>query len=357
MAWMIGSFVLFIVLVAVALLWLKTRKAADEASAAARVAADQAASNAQEVEKLQRDSAELAAHTYLSAFGPQCVYKLLAKNEIEVTGATKVYGLVELESGDFKPFFVSESMAPLAVGDCFSALRGQLVKLGPEVFGDGATARPPRDEGAEATDAAVDVAAAPDPSASAVAYVEADDADDKTVMYAPDHHRPRAPADPNAGLPYLKVVEGNDEGTLFYLPFGEEATIGRGKSDTVALNDDGASRAHCIVAFTNHRFVLRDNHSTNGTRCNGERITEKVLEFGDTLQVANTRMIFTCKGDELKDRDPNGAIAAFEATLAREPDFLTALNVLAFLLERNIARQKEAAPLWSRITALEKSAG
>jgi len=358
MAWMIVSAVLLTALLVVALLWMKTRKAAGELREAAKAAAAEAATKTKEMQVLQRKTAELEALTYLPVFSTQCVYKLLAKGEIEVAGGTKTHGLVQMESGVLKPFLVSESMTHLTVEDCFSPVRGQLVKLGPGVFGISAPVQPPGGADADATVASAEVHAFQEPPESTGAAIgfEVEDASDRTVMYAPDHHQPQIPTDPNAGLPYLKVVEGNDQGTLFHLPFGE-ATVGREKSNTVALNDKGSSRVHCKITFFNHRFVLRDNHSTNGTRCNGERITEKFLEFGDTLRVADTHMIFTCKGDELKDQDPDGAIAAFEATLKRAPEFLTALKVQAFLLERNIARQKEAVPLWSKIMELEKSAG
>ena len=59
----------------------------------------------------------------------------------------------------------------------------------------------------------------------------------------------------------------------------------------VALADTAASRRHCEVTFHANRFQLRDNHSTNGTLCNGERIDVQDLEFGDKIEVADTEMV------------------------------------------------------------------
>ncbi len=364
MVWMIVSVILLIAAAALGWLWMQSRTTAQDAQQATSNAAAETAAKAKEVQALQRKVAELEALTFLPVFTAQSVYKLLAKEEIEIAGGIKTHGMVQMETGAFKPFVVSESMAHLDVQDCFSPLRGQLAKLEPEAFRVGATPLPaPGAVDDDATVAGTEMRAVQEviqatgsldlPADDAAAD---DDGGDKTVMFSPDRHKPQITVDPHAGLPYLKAVAGDDEGTLFHLPFGE-ASIGREKTNTVALSDTGSSRVHCKVAFSNHHFVLRDNNSTNGTLCNGEQITEKVLEFGDTVRVADTEMIFTCKGDELKDEDPDGAIAAFEATLKRAPDFLTALKVLAFLLERNIVREKEAAPLWSKIMELEKSAG
>jgi hypothetical protein len=112
---------------------------------------------------------------------------------------------------------------------------------------------------------------------------------------------------------------------------------------------------HCEVAYTQNRFLLRDNNSTNGTIHNGTKIDKTWLEFGDKIQVADTELIFSCEGYDLKDDNPEKAIEAFESSLKREPDFLDALKILAFLLERNVARRKEAAALWDKISQLEKS--
>ena len=64
--------------------------------------------------------------------------------------------------------------------------------------------------------------------------------------------------------------------------------------------------------------------------------------------------LFTCEGHDLKDSDAPKAIAALEKSIQREPEFVTALKVLAFMLERDIARRNEATPLWNTIARLEK---
>jgi len=155
------------------------------------------------------------------------------------------------------------------------------------------------------------------------------------------------------GLPYLKVLKGKDEGTIHYLLF-KRITIGRDITNTFVLNDNRLSKSHCEILFKNHHFVLQDNMSTNGTICNGKRVEEHVLDFGDTVEIGDTAMVFSCEGFEFMNQDPERSIAAFRKCLVREPDFITALKNLAFILERDIARQKEAAPIWKKIKELEQ---
>lgn len=132
-------------------------------------------------------------------------------------------------------------------------------------------------------------------------------------------------------------------------------TAGRGDDNDIVLADQNTSRQHFTVSFTGTHFLLEDNDSTNGTRCNGERTSRKLLEFGDRIEAGNTTIRFSCEGYDLKDQDADKAVAALEACVARQPDFVTALKLLAFMLERNVARKKEAASHWERIARLEAS--
>ena len=186
--------------------------------------------------------------------------------------------------------------------------------------------------------------------APATPRIVAEESDKTEVFLRPDAEPAR---DPNAGLPYLEITEGAQRHPRVYLQF-DRATIGRDERNTIPIDDTGASKQHCEITFDNNRFALRDNDSTNGTRLNGERIDVKPLEFGDTVRIGETDMVFSCEGFEFKNTDPGAAIAAFEITLERQPNFLGALKIVAFLLERDVARQKEAEPYWQRIMELEK---
>jgi len=184
--------------------------------------------------------------------------------------------------------------------------------------------------------------------------------DDQTVMLSDDEtvilgsrHSLADQVDPLDRYPYLSVIDGPDAGTVFPISFAT-TSFGRNEGNDVVLADDSASRRHFEVAFVRPNFLLRDIGSTNGTMCNGKFIDEIAIEFGDEIQIAETRLIFSCRGVELMEQDPSGAIAVFENYIDAEPEFLLALKNLAFLLERDLRRKSEAEQLWKRIAQLEK---
>ncbi|MEI8393210.1 MAG: FHA domain-containing protein [Rhodospirillaceae bacterium] len=154
------------------------------------------------------------------------------------------------------------------------------------------------------------------------------------------------------GMPILRVVAGAEQGQDFTLAF-ERNTIGRAGSNRVTLAESKASRTHAEIRYEGVRFLLRDMSSTNGTLRNGKPVTEPVtLEFGDIIAIGKTEMVFTCEGFDLKEAEPGRAIAAFERMLERDGNFIAALQILAFLLERDVARKRDAEAVWQQLKRL-----
>lgn len=322
--------VLAILLVAVTVLWQL-----------ARLRANAAADTLNEVD----DALASQGPSSMTAFPESTIFRLLAKGQINLAGKVHSFGVVQNEAGKAHAFLTIASMSHLVGGDSFSSLRGNLHKV---------------DAGAPAAaPAAVAPAAAPAAAAAAppppIAHDDDDDEEshDRTVMFAPSRAGAPTVEDPMAGFPYLEVHEGPDTGTRFPLPF-TQATIGRDKGNIIPLGDNGSSRLHCEIIYRAGEFVLKDANSTNGTLCNGEKVDERPLDFGDRIQVADTVMEFSIDGLADKDKDAAAAIASFERCLEREPNFLLALKNLAFLLERDVRRKKEAEPLWKRIVQIEQ---
>lgn len=163
----------------------------------------------------------------------------------------------------------------------------------------------------------------------------------------------RKPQDEHHGMTVLRVVAGSNLGETHVLPF-DRSTIGRSPTNRIVLGEEKASRIHAEVRYENNRFVLKDHGSTNGTRRNGEPITEVPLEFGDRIGIGATELLFTSEGFELAADEPEKAIAAYERMLELQPDFVPALQNYAFLLERDVARRGEAAAVWDRLKRASK---
>lgn len=70
-------------------------------------------------------------------------------------------------------------------------------------------------------------------------------------------------------------------------------TIGRLPDCDITIMDSNVSRHHAEIRPRGDGFVLVDLGSTNGSRVNGVRVTERELLDGDEIAFGNTRLIFS----------------------------------------------------------------
>jgi predicted component of type VI protein secretion system len=73
---------------------------------------------------------------------------------------------------------------------------------------------------------------------------------------------------------------------------GGETFIGRTSQCGVCLEDNRASRKHCVIAAGPDGFSVRDLNSANGTFVNGRRVLRSALKAGDRLRVGLTELEF-----------------------------------------------------------------
>ncbi|HRQ76761.1 MAG TPA: ATPase, T2SS/T4P/T4SS family [Phycisphaerales bacterium] len=69
-------------------------------------------------------------------------------------------------------------------------------------------------------------------------------------------------------------------------------TVGRHPDCVVVLNDEKASRQHCIIEPYAGGFRLRDLGSRNGTRLNEEKVSTEILENGDVIRIGKCELRF-----------------------------------------------------------------
>ncbi|MDQ4077030.1 MAG: FHA domain-containing protein [Chloroflexota bacterium] len=73
-------------------------------------------------------------------------------------------------------------------------------------------------------------------------------------------------------------------------------TLGRSIDNDIILEGDDVSRHHAEIKLRGRHYVLTDLDSANGTRVNGKRITECVLQNGDEVCLAAVCMTFKTAG-------------------------------------------------------------
>jgi pSer/pThr/pTyr-binding forkhead associated (FHA) protein len=89
----------------------------------------------------------------------------------------------------------------------------------------------------------------------------------------------------------LIVMDGWDEGMEFELE-DFPVFIGRDESCNVCIPLPSVSRQHAVISWTDGKFILRDQKSTNGTYLNNKMVTEGQLKHGDEITVGEVTLKF-----------------------------------------------------------------
>lgn len=77
------------------------------------------------------------------------------------------------------------------------------------------------------------------------------------------------------------------------VPLGQNIVrIGRHLDNDIVLHEDAISRFHAEIRYEDGKYVLYDQNSTTGTYVNNQRIEHCVLNSGDTISLAELRMMF-----------------------------------------------------------------
>ncbi len=83
---------------------------------------------------------------------------------------------------------------------------------------------------------------------------------------------------------YLTILNGRTAGKTYKLG-SSETVIGRGQDGNIILDDTAVSRRHCSIQRRAGELEIQDLSSTNGTYCNGEPVTRRILADGDRLHI------------------------------------------------------------------------
>lgn len=72
----------------------------------------------------------------------------------------------------------------------------------------------------------------------------------------------------------------------------DEISIGRSDANEITLNNSSISGSHCMLKKLEAGYQLKDLGSTNGTRVNGQQITETMLQDRDVVHFGSLEFIF-----------------------------------------------------------------
>jgi two-component system cell cycle response regulator len=127
--------------------------------------------------------------------------------------------------------------------------------------------------------------------------------------------------------PVLTIISGPSTGRAYAIE--GDNVIGRGRECSLRIDDPGASREHARVTVTHdHRYVLEDLGSTNGTYVDGRRIQRTELQSGDRINIGPNVVIAFAVVDVQAERI---AHQLYESSV-RDP--LTRAHNRRYLVER-----------------------
>jgi pSer/pThr/pTyr-binding forkhead associated (FHA) protein len=89
----------------------------------------------------------------------------------------------------------------------------------------------------------------------------------------------------------LETLPAADDPMTFRLLPGAIKTMGRAPRVDFVLEAPLVSRIHCRFTLEEGVLAVEDLDSTNGTFVNGERVTRRTLEPGDTVKVGRVEFV------------------------------------------------------------------
>lgn len=106
----------------------------------------------------------------------------------------------------------------------------------------------------------------------------------------------------------------------------ETITVGRVSDNAIQIDDASVSSHHAQFTLVGGSYHLRDLNSTNGTRHNGQRISDSALQDGDRIRFGKVEAVF--RASVSSESRPMPAVAPVSITPAassRKPaDFANA---------------------------------
>lgn len=146
--------------------------------------------------------------------------------------------------------------------------------------------------------------------------------------------------------PYFVVVAGPDMDKKLAVHSGTGLIMGRQQGTAYTLSDGRVSRQHCEIRFQNGVVTVVDKGGSGGTLVNGTKITEHVLNHGDSLQIGDSLLKLVTK------EEPSAATTLSGTPTGNAEYDPKAVDQLAELSGRTLSRFQIGKPLGKGTTSM-----
>jgi hypothetical protein len=127
-------------------------------------------------------------------------------------------------------------------------------------------------------------------------------------------------------MPRLVAQSPEFAGQTFDLA-GPEITVGRLADNGVQLEHASVSGHHAVFQLQGQDYAVKDLESTNGTRINGEKISQQKLRRNDILRLGNIELLYDSEhappGEPMPSLSPRVNLAECSSH-GRPADFVNA---------------------------------
>jgi hypothetical protein len=131
-------------------------------------------------------------------------------------------------------------------------------------------------------------------------------------------------------MPRLVAQSPEFAGKSFDLS-GVEVTVGRVADNNIQIEHASVSGHHAVFKLDAQDYVIKDLDSTNGTRINGERVTQQKLRRNDILRLGNIELLYDSEhappGQPMPSPSERVNLAEC-STHGRPPDFTNASPIV-----------------------------
>jgi two-component system cell cycle response regulator len=125
-----------------------------------------------------------------------------------------------------------------------------------------------------------------------------EDDGENTHLLSPES---KAPSPKRQDRPFLIVIGGGTTGQMYALQ-ENEVIIGRARSSTIRLDDDGVSRSHAKLTCHGSEVHIEDLGSANGTFVNWEAVvSRRPLKDGDKITLGSVTILKFTHNDDVDE--------------------------------------------------------
>src|SRR5471032_1112262 len=131
-------------------------------------------------------------------------------------------------------------------------------------------------------------------------------------------------------MPRLVAQSPEFTGKIFDLS-GAEVTVGRVADNKIQIEHASVSGHHAVLKLDAQDYIIKDLDSTNGTRINGERVTEQKLRRNDILRLGNIEVLYDSEhappGEPMPSPSERVNLAE-SSSRGRPPEFINASPIV-----------------------------